>query len=361
MPPLTVGVYDLDVSPLSFDFLHFLCACHTFSGGGHIHAVICPGGREGWRTKLEVKPIDDAERRWRLDHMLVPLARMMGCSVTVAPDRGMAGAMSGGAENPSLLPVRWSPETPNRLYDFSILLKTIRMGYKPPFRASEKARRFVGQMLDGRPVVTITLRETHTPTRNSNLTTWLKVAYQLERRGYQAVIVPDTEKLMGNLPSEYRGTVTHCPMAALDLDIRMALYERATLNLSRSGGPFMLAVLAGTPYLFFGILAEPYFPPGTYRPHFVPTAEFMAMHGLPKGDNIHRDDPCRRVVWEDDSDPDLVLNEVLSALETAQPIKLDPPHGYPLMSNVGEEMRRVVFQDGATRPPPSASATSPRP
>lgn len=355
-----IGVYDLDVSPLSFDFLHFLTACHAFSEGGHIHIVVCPGGRDGWRTKHEVKPIDDAERRWRLDHIVIPSAMMMGASITLSPDRKFAGAISGGAENPNLLPVGWSPETPRRLYDFSIAVKSLQMGVSPPFRASQRAREFVDQWMDDRKLVTLTLRDTHTPTRNSHTETWLKLAYQLNRRGYRAVIVPDTEKMVMPLPEDYR-VLESFPLASCDLDLRMALYERAHLNLSRSGGPFMLAVLGGLPYLWFTLIADPYIPPTSFRAHFTPTAEFMAIHGLPPGSQIHPNDITRRIVWKPDNDLDMMVEETILSLETSQPVRRLVSHGYPLVRQ-GERTRKVIFEDSVTRrPPPSASATSSHP
>lgn len=358
MPPAMIGVYDLDVSPLSFDFLHFLTACHAFSEGGHVHVVICPGGRDGWRTKQEVKPIDDAERRWRLDHILIPSALMMGASITLAPDRGLAGAIAGGGEN--MLPVGWRPDNPRRLYDFSIAVKSTKMGVRPPFRASQKARQFVDQWMDDRKVVTLTLRDTHTPTRNSNTETWLKLAYQLNRRGYRAVIIPDTDKMMQPLPEEY-GVLETFPLAACDLDLRMALYERAHLNLSRSGGPFMLCVLGGLPYLWFTLLADEYTPPTSFKAHFTPSAEFMALQGLPPGSQIHENDPNRRIVWKPDSDLDMMVEETLRSLETSEPVRREMSHGYPLVK-AGPRTQKIIFQDGLTRPPPpSVSATSPRP
>lgn len=341
-PParLVMAIYDLDISPLSFDFLHFLSAAYVYADGAPVHVVICPGLRKGWRTKLEAKPLSDADRLWRLDHILIPAARMMGYSITVSPARSLAGAMApGGEKNPSIFPPGWQPDEPKRCYDFGWAVKVAQTGITVPFRASERAVEHIKPWLAGLtktgPVVTITLRDTHTPTRNSDRDAWLSVAYHLQNRGYRVVIIPDTEKIMRPIPpmktgQRWEDILTFCPLAATDLDIRMALYEQAALNMAASGGPFMLNVLSGLPYLWWLLLPEPYADPNWGRTHFVPTAGFMATHNFAPGSQFHSE-PNRRVVWEKDNDSMRMLELALEALE-APALKFDDyRYGYPLI------------------------------
>ena len=341
--PLVMAVYDLDSSPLSFDFLHFLSAAYVYAEGAPIHVVICPGLRKGWRTQVEVKPLTDAERLWRLDHILIPAARLMGCSVTLAPARSLAGAMApGGEKNSSIFPPGWKPDNSKRLYDFGWAAKICQGGMTIPFRASEQAlehvKPWLANMPKTGPIVTITLRDTHTPTRNSNTQAWLAVAYQLQNKGYRVVVIPDTEKAMQPAPNMDTGQkwddiLTFCPLAAVDLDIRMALYEQSSLNMAASGGPFMLNVLAGLPYLWWMQLPERYDDPKTGKTHFTPTAAFMTTHGFPPGSQFHptAGKECR-VIWEKDDNPDRMLEEALKSLDFGKPFMRDPPHGYPLIS-----------------------------
>lgn len=339
--PLVMAVYDLDCSPLSFDFLHFLSAAYVYAEGAPIHVVVCPGLRKGWRTKLEAKPLDDAERLWRLDHILIPAARMMGCSVTIAPARSLAGAMApGGEKNPCVFPPGWSPEDPKRLYDFGWAVKVSQAGMTIPFRASERALTHVKPWLEALrktgPVVTITLRDTHTPTRNSNTDAWFALAYQLQNRGYRVVIIPDTEKIMHPVQGMRTGQkwsdiLTFCPLAAVDLDIRMALYEQSALNMAASGGPFMLNILAGLPYLWFMQLPKRYDDLTTGRTHFIPTASFMATHGFPKDSQFHPE-ANRRVIWESDDNSDRMLDLAIEALEAPTLPSRSGRYGYPLIT-----------------------------
>jgi hypothetical protein len=312
-----IAFYDLDICPVSFDFLHFLTEAWRQNGGKPFHVAIVPGRRDGWRTE-EHKPITDAEREWRLNHILYPAARLLGCTVTICESRGMGDVMwktAGDRAWPPAVNGKRLIEHMQRPYRFGRAVEACRAGVAVPFRASSRAKQHVAKWLaetlgGNEPLVTITLRETHTPTRNSDVEAWLKAAYQLQKQ-YRVVIIRDTETMTEELYGQWRDVLTPCPLAACDLDIRMALYESAAMNLSRAGGPFMLCVLAGLPYLFFKLLADPYIDP-TGHAHFVPTAEYMTICGLPPGGQLHND-ARRRIVWKDDT-LDTILDETRGSL-----------------------------------------------
>lgn len=312
-----IAFYDLDICPVSFDFLHFLTDAWRANGEKPFHVVTVPGRRDGWRTE-EHKPISDAEREWRLNHIIYPAARLLGCTITLAESRGMGDVLwkiAGDKAWPPAVNGKRLVEHMQRPYRFGRAAEACKAGLVIPFRASDRARQHVASWLDERvggsePLITITLRETHTPTRNSNVEAWMKAAYQLQKE-YRVVVVRDTETMTLDLDDPWRDVLTACPLAACDLDIRMALYERAAMNLSRAGGPFMLCVLAGLPYLFFKLLADPYTDPRGHV-HFVPTAEYMKICGLPHGGQLH-DDPRKRIVWEDDT-LDIILKETRASL-----------------------------------------------
>lgn len=314
-----LAFYDLDLCPVSFDFLHFLT--HAWREARKpFHIAVIPGNRDGWRTH-EHKPITDAEREWRLNHILYPSARLLGCTMTVCESRGMAGVLWNLAGDKAWPPPdkdgKRTMETMQRPYRFGRAAEAMKAGTVVPFRASDRARQHVSRWLDTHlggtePLVTITLRETHTPTRNSNIQAWMKAAYQLQK-DYRVVVIRDTETMCAELDSPWRDVLTTCPLASCDLDMRMALYERAAINLSRGGGPFMLCVLSGLPYLFFTVISDPYTDEAGHS-HFVPSREYMAISGLPVGSQFH-DDPRRQFVWRPD-DLDVILDETRRALSS---------------------------------------------
>ena len=94
--------------------------------------------------------------------------------------------------------------------------------------------------------VTITLRESvYQPDRNSAVAEWLKVADWLTNIGHRVVIVRDTAR--ADEPIDGYETFAQ---ASRDLDVRVALYYVARMNLLRDNGPsgFLIST-RDVPYL----------------------------------------------------------------------------------------------------------------
>ena len=79
--------------------------------------------------------------------------------------------------------------------------------------------------------VTITLREsTYNENRNSDLSEWLAFAKSVNPDIYCPIFVRDTERCFEPLGSEFDNLVT-CPIASVNLPLRMALYEESWVNM----------------------------------------------------------------------------------------------------------------------------------
>ena len=95
----------------------------------------------------------------------------------------------------------------------------------------------------GGKIVTLTLRHApYNPQRNSDLDVWSEVARRLADAGYTPVVVPDTEMALLPLPEEFGGML-QMPVVAFNIELRMALYEKAYANLFVSNGTAMLGML----------------------------------------------------------------------------------------------------------------------
>jgi hypothetical protein len=94
-----------------------------------------------------------------------------------------------------------------------------------------------------RRMVVITLRRYgFMPARNSNMPAWVAFARSLDASRYCPVFIPDTHDTIAGLPAELRD-FTVFPEAAWNIALRMALYERAFVNLGINTGPMGLAWL----------------------------------------------------------------------------------------------------------------------
>ena len=193
---------------------------------------------------------DEAAARWRLWHIMVASCPLAGATVTVASSRAQAERMRFG-EN-------WWPE--GKAHFMGPLVEAARKGEPiPRLRASEAAQRYVEGWLHGMDddvhLVTLTLRNQSTdPARNSDGAAWDSFRKWLEDAGYSVIVLRDTHEEIARCPIG--------PLPALDVDLRLALYERAAMNCIGNNGPQELLKFSSAPYLVFNLGLE------SWREHF---------------------------------------------------------------------------------------------
>ena len=112
----------------------------------------------------------------------------------------------------------------------------------PRLRASEHATRKVRRLFASGPVVTITERAIYIPERNTDPVAWGVLLNHVESAGFHIMKVRDTDAAL----NEGYG------FAELNLDLRLACYQEAKLNLLPVCGPASLCYFLPTPYLMFG-------------------------------------------------------------------------------------------------------------
>lgn len=295
--------YDLAVAPLTFDFLWFLVGAELRrkrDGLAAIAVVIVPGREEGLRREDPAyeRFADRAARRARIANILVPACGFVPAiaGVSVAGSRESAARLA-RAEGASVFPARYEPDLPSYPDPREPLRAAREEGAKiGVLRAAPGDLRSIERWLAARRcsgrVVTITLRHyEYGAARNSNLAAWVEFARRLDRSRYSVVFVPDTEQVYGGLPPEL-APFTVCAEAAVNLGLRMALYEAAWLNLGVNNGPMGLCWLDDrTRSITFKILTE-----GVEQT----TVEYMKHLGFEIGRSLPGSTPFQKWVWEDD-------------------------------------------------------------
>lgn len=294
--------YDLAVAPVTFDFLWFLVGAELArrkQGLPSLHVVIVPGRDAGLRREDPVyESVVDAEsRRSRVGNILVPACSFLPSlvGVTVAGTRGEADRLI-EREAAAVFPERYQPALPRypnsagplRLAREDGIALGVLRATAFDLRAVD---RWLGANCPGRPAVTITLRHyDYMAARNSNFAAWLQFAHRLDRR-LAPVFVPDTEQCLDGLPPDLANFATFRE-AAINLGLRMALYERAHLNLGVNNGPMGLCWLnAQTRYITFKMLTDA-------APQATP--EYMRHLGFEIGASLPGATPVQKWVWEDD-------------------------------------------------------------
>ena len=318
--------YDLEVAPVTFDFLWFLAASELDrrrSRLNSIHVVLVPGPHERVRRERDdyETVVDPLARQARIHNMLIPMCRLLpSCSsVSLAGSRAEASFLRSVVARHILpkdyetaLPVFPGPQA---------CLEAARAGdadiacLRAPVEELRAIAAWAQRKADGRRIVTITLRRYgYMPARNSNLPAWIALARSLDATRYCPVFVPDTNDTIEGLPASLR-EFTVFPEAAWNVGLRMALYEHAFLNLGVNNGPMGLAWLnARVRYATLKIET-----PGVPQS----SLEFIRSFGFEPGKSLPFATALQEWVWEDDTQESITrtfqrLKQKIEAIDDAQ-------------------------------------------
>jgi hypothetical protein len=298
--------YDLQVSPVTFDFLWFLVGAdleRRRRGLEAVHVVIVPGRTGGLRREREdYEPVvDAAARAERISNILLPACPLLpSCAgVTLAASRRHAGFIRSSLAT-HLYPPGYEPALPVFAGSRECLdgagpdISRI-----PCLRATgENLRnidRWAARHAPDRRIVSLTLRSyAYMTARNSNIEAWTAFAEALDPARFCPVFVPDLEQTLNGGLQALRG---HAVLgeAAWNLGLRMALYERSYISLGVNTGPMGLCWLnARTHYATLKM-----------GPEDVPqtSASFYRELGFEPGRSLPFATPTQELIWEDDTLP----------------------------------------------------------
>lgn len=292
------AVYDFEVCALTYDFACFVifaeieATSRKFEG---FEIVLVPRHRPELIESEYSKIVTDDEKEWRVRSLLVPIAHLspMCKGILCASDRQLAlDYIRGNPVFPDLY-----GQTSLRGLDYPAFYKKARTGNFTGLNATRHARDVVAQWLRARnisgDIVVITLRAYgHDPARNSNIPEWEKLSEHIVTLGLTPVVIPDVGMATEDL-SRYQFFGYFFSEACWNIDLRMAIYEVAFVNLFVNNGPAQLAMLSRKcRYLLFKVSAES-------SP--LATIEYLRSMGLEPYKSLPFALPWQRFVWEDDN------------------------------------------------------------
>jgi len=256
-------IYDLSTSPLTFDFASYLAAAEVerrLRGLHSIEVIFVPGPLDGARAETpEYEAAVNIEaRRWRLRHMLIPMLSFLPTvsTYTVCRDRKQAEALV-TSDAKRIYPSDYRIFLP-RQPDKKVIHQHARAGvpiwpmFDAPSHARHLVRQFFNHYVKGRRAIVITLRNyPYTPQRNSRNADWLAFADSLDPSRYAVIFVNDSETVTGPPPVDFSRHLVF-DLASVNLELRLALYEAAWLNMALMQGPTELCWYSETArYLLF--------------------------------------------------------------------------------------------------------------
>ena len=247
--------YDLKYAPATYDFACYLVTCNAIRQAMGYEkmgvTIVCDQFRN-WSRREQLTTL--SEKRWRVNHILSKLPFLIpevdSLTITESPLTELNfPAFPGGYPPPPSQPFKLPYLTDQfiQFYNTNISLR--------PFRASEQAKFFINNLFEDN-VITISLRNTkYQPTRNSNLDEWHKVYQELKNSKFRPIVIPCFEDYMGDrLFANYDWEIFD--PAVLDIDIKLALYERAKDNLCINNGSQTVLIHSDCRYKYFKFVTE---------------------------------------------------------------------------------------------------------
>ena len=271
--------YDFSVSPYSYDFAVFLMAARANECED---VVLVPGTR--WvkgpnGTPVEFQKCTPGEQEYRLNALI----RGLCPKAIVCQTRDEARSWW----HEDCFPPGYTVDKPIQAHTVGAILKQLKILPFMPLEAS--TNEVIADGWNDPKMVVVTIRQSHIKSgRNSTIEEWIKAADWMKSVGLVPVFVPDTEN-----PDTIFGEHQSCPKAAMDVQYRLALYEKAYLNIGVNNGPMALNMFSRRPML--------YFRPITHGYH-ESTAEFWRANGVPVRSQMPWFSIIQRIVWEGTDD-----------------------------------------------------------
>lgn len=244
--------FDMRVLPVNSDLFFFLIRAETARqdcGADWFRVIVVPGPDEGFRQGRKYPP---EEHQYRVRNMLLPARQFFPACSGILSCRSAAQAHAlqrSLPEGTPVYPAGYQADQPTQAaYDcglFNGIAQAMRDGRAiPEIRVPEGAkalmRERVAALSNGRQVITLTLRETPYKTEiNSKLAAWaklVKTVRQVDGDRFCPVLVRDTYFAFGPRFGNVLDELPQLPEAALDVELRAALYEAAWLNLWTANG-----------------------------------------------------------------------------------------------------------------------------
>ena len=295
-----IAFYDLEVSPISFDFAVFLILAEFRRrqiAVRHLQVVVVHGGGDGFRQ--DDAGYDTQNKRWRLQNIIIPLTSLLEATVALNICSNLNAARNiKEAHTGPVFPDGYTIEEPVSEFFLSSIIAASTNGEQlPSFQAPTQARAYMRHWLNKRTKglrpVTITLRESsYDKARNSKVKEWLEFAKRLDKKRFCPVIVRDTEKCFETQSGRFEGLI-QCDIASVNLLLRMALYEESWLNLIVPNGPSELCRLSNSiRYLYFKVVDD----------STATTSKLIvASQGIEIGGQMPFATPFQELVWEQDN------------------------------------------------------------
>lgn len=287
---MLTAVYDLAVSPPTFDFVAFLVSAEKHRieiGADALEVVLMPGPAGGFRA--DQLPPFTVKARVGMRRNIVEAM----CVLLPSCRRVLVLESRQPVKAEHVFPHRYRVDHPVSHYGTRQYVECVSPDFAPLMLPSPTPRE--------PGLVSFSLRESsYWPTRNVNRASWLEAARMLAARGHDVIIIPDIDA-----PAFPEGPWQVSDAAAVDLHERARIYEAAAVNLFVASGPMCMALFMKHARSV-AVRMEFGGAPCT-------NAQFLSGCGLPPGSQLNR--PEFHIAWAKEETPEIILGCVEHSLD----------------------------------------------
>lgn len=287
-----VAYYDLKRAPITFDFCHFIVSAAAYAAALHRPGFDLVLIADGFRNvTLRERSYSLMERQWRLWNLIIELTKIVPQIQNLSIARRGVSTRSLNAYPPDFHPlgssrIPYGTDTVRKFHGMGVDVRI----FQPSQYALLAADRLIGNA--GGKAVTITLRKaSFDPARDSRIEEWHEFAKILTARGYQPIIIPDQDDALGER-SINRFHWQVIDVAAMSVDLRLAIYSRAAMNYVTSGGMVGLFMYTKVPFMWYSVLVDD---------SHVGTLDYYRSQGLEHGQKFPWLGDNQSMVWEPDT------------------------------------------------------------
>jgi hypothetical protein len=259
-----IGIYDLNINPVSYDFAYFMCGIQSMAKvckAEKFYLYIIKKNSKTSQDHEEYRKVVNEELiAWKLNNIVIPIISLFKecygyAIINQSSDVDFKDAITYPHDYSNFIKTRFEYTSFYSSVDSQNFL-----GLQAPKAGKDYINKlFKSHGLDEKcygKVVTISLREYAFDTaRNSNINEWVRFARKIKEDGYIPVFIPDIDRNNWNT-CELKEFLVFTE-ASFSINLRASLYELAHLNLFVNSGVLNLAILnKNVSYIAFKLVNE---------------------------------------------------------------------------------------------------------
>jgi len=265
------SIFDLSRNIASFDVVWLATRAELERqrlGLKKIHFIIIPREQSDINAFAVRTNYDYHDELWRLTHIIIPTLKSLKTTSAVSEfsNKQQAYGFLKQFNSKNLHPSDFNNSHKGHLVQFDDLNEHKQAGrsievFEPSNIAQNLISSFIcSRNLEGKKLITFTIREYEVhQERNSTLDVWLEFAKALDTEKFTLILIRDTYKSAEPLPKHMQVFI-ECPLASIDIQARIALYQAAYINLSSATGPsFLPYFIPNAPSIRFMQVANDHF------------------------------------------------------------------------------------------------------